>query len=118
MFKTVGIYKSMNSPRDFEKFYISEFMPRMLQLPGVIEMKISKLTPTQLPNQDSDLQEINLIVETYYESADTLKQLMTTEEGQKIASLLVSQGQEKVGAFVAQEYKVQNVRQLKENHDC
>lgn len=47
--------------------------------------------------------------------ADTLKQLMTTEEGQKIANLLVSRGREKVGAFVAQEYKVQHVQQLKGN---
>ncbi|WP_188432467.1 EthD family reductase [Kroppenstedtia guangzhouensis] len=108
MYKTVGIYRKMEDVQEFERFYISEFMPRMLKLPGVLEMKISKLVPTQLPNQDPGLQDIQLVVETYYESAETIRQLMATEEGRQLGSLLAAKGQGKIGAYVAQEYKVKS----------
>ncbi|MFD1407792.1 EthD family reductase [Kroppenstedtia eburnea] len=108
MYKTVGIYGKMENLQEFERFYISEFMPRMLKLPGVIEMKISKLVPTQLPDQDPEFQEIQLMVETYYESAETIRQLMGTEEGRQLGSLLSVKCQGKIGAYVAQEYKVKS----------
>lgn len=114
MFKTVGIYKKMDNIREFEEFYISEFMPRMLQLPGVLEMKINKVMPTQLPNQDPGLQEIELIVETYYKSPETIKHLMATKEGKELADLLISKGQGKFGAFVAQEYRVESSKRIQE----
>lgn len=112
MFKTVGIYRKLENPHEFEKFYIYEFMPRMLQLPGVLEMKISKLASTQLPGQDPHLQEIEFIVETYYESPETIKKLMATKEGREIANLLMTRVNGKMGAYVAKEYRVKSAQRL------
>ncbi|MBA4493323.1 hypothetical protein ACFO25_06360 [Paenactinomyces guangxiensis] len=115
MFKTMGIYKRMKNIQEFQRFYVSEFMPRMLQLPGVLEMKINSLTTAESANDAEDHFEIDLIVETYYESAETIKQLMATEEGRSLGNWLVSKGEGKVGAFVAQEYRVQSYRSAQGN---
>jgi hypothetical protein len=41
MYKTIGIYKNLKDIGEFERFYVSEVMPKMLKLPGVIKMNVT-----------------------------------------------------------------------------
>lgn len=87
MFKTVGIYKNIKDPNAFEEYYQTKVFPIILSLPGVINIRVSTLIPTgQMdPNDDS----VKILFETYYESAEALEQLMSSEAGKDVIQLIL-----------------------------
>lgn len=106
MFKTVGIYKDLEDPEEFQKYYMNEIMPRMLTLPGVVKMKITSLKNTNPNEQPPELRGIQLIIETYYESPHFIKNNAMTPKGKKLIQLFSHNYRENMGAFIASEFTV------------
>ncbi|SFJ68944.1 hypothetical protein [Thermoflavimicrobium dichotomicum] len=88
MYKTVGIYKGIDDIEAFEKFYVKEVIPRMLKLPGVIKMNITRLYYTNPENQPDGLQDVQFIIETHYESLEAIHKVLDTPEGQELARII------------------------------
>lgn len=102
MIKTVGIYKNIQNPKEFEEYYISKVMPRLLQFPGVIRMKITSLK--SISNQQPEgMEEIQLIIETYYQSQDTIEELLSTTEGREIIRLITNNPEGELGSYFGKE---------------
>lgn len=102
MVKTVGIYKDIKDPEKFEKYYIQNVMPRLLQFPGVIRMKITSLR-SAVSEQPKEFEGIHLIIETYYQSQEVLEKLMNSPEGQEIIRLITNNPNGKLGSFFGKE---------------
>jgi len=102
MVKTVGIYKDIKDPDAFEKYYIQNVMPRLLQHPGVIRMRITSLRNAVNPQQE-DFEGIQLIIETYYQSHEVLEELMNSPEGEEIIRLITNNPNGKLGSFFGKE---------------
>lgn len=102
MFKTVGIYKNIVDIDKFEKYYVSEVIPRMLRLPGVIKMEVTSLFHAS-EQQAQGIDQAQLIIETHFESAETLKKLSSSPEGQEIAKFIINNQAGELASFVGRE---------------
>lgn len=102
MVKTVGIYKNIKDPESFEQYYIKNVLPRLLQFPGVIRMKITSLKSIT-DQQPEGLEKVQLIIETYYQSQEVIEDLLTTPEGQEIIRLITNNPNGELGSFFGRE---------------
>jgi hypothetical protein len=50
------------------------------------------------------LKDVQLIIETYYESEEAIQQALSTPEGKEIARLLTSKNKGHLGVFLGKEY--------------
>lgn len=105
MFKTIGIYKGLDDVAKFQRFYVQEVMPRMLELPGVQQMRITALTNTNPEDQPFDMGDVQFIIETFYDSPESVKQLAMTSEGQEMIKILGTY-RKNMAAFVGREHTI------------
>lgn len=99
MFKTVGIYKNIKNPEQFEQYYVKEVMPKMLCLPGVIKMELTSLFHAST-QQTEGIGEAQLIIETYFESAETIKRLSVSPEGLELAKIITNNTAGELASFI------------------
>lgn len=97
--KTVGIYNRVTNLAKFEQYYTSKIAPRFLQTDGVIKMRVTML---QNPGNHSP-DDIQLIIQTFYDSPATLKRLATSPIGQEISQLISNNQNGQLGAFIGLE---------------
>lgn len=102
MVKTVGIYKNIKDINSFERYYIDKVMPKLLQFPGVIRMRITSLK-NATNEQPEGLDNVQLIIETYYQSQDVLEELLQSPDGQEIIQLITNNPTGDVGSFFGKE---------------
>ncbi|WP_044642344.1 EthD domain-containing protein [Risungbinella massiliensis] len=105
MFKTIGIYKGLEDVEKFQRFYVQEVMPRMLDLPGVQQMRITALTNTNPEDQPFDMGDVQFIIETFYDSPESVKQVTMTPEGQELIKILGTY-RKNMAAFVGKEHTI------------
>jgi uncharacterized protein (TIGR02118 family) len=101
MYKTVGIYKNVTDSKAFEKYYVSKVMPRLLSFPGVIKMKISDLLGTAGDN-NSNINGINFIIETHFETIEDLRRIVDSEEGKEIIQLILNNPYGDCGTYIGE----------------
>ncbi len=103
MYKTIGIYKGIRDLDEFEKFYTSEIAPRILEVSGVIKMDFTRLYYTDAMKQPPGLEDVQVIVETYYESIEALQKALDSIEGRELTKLITRKFNGIVGAFLGKE---------------
>lgn len=104
MFKTIALYKQIEDPQSFIRFYVHEFVPKMLALPGVVKLEINHLYPSLMSGPSSEEEPTYfLLCETYFESAEALDQLLKSPEGLELARLIMEEASEFMTAYVAME---------------
>ncbi|TCS93588.1 hypothetical protein [Hazenella coriacea] len=97
--KTVGIYNRVTNLAKFEEYYTSEITPRFLQTDGVIKMRVTMLQSAGVQRSD----DIQLIIQTFYDSPSTLKRLVSSPIGQEISQLIANNQNGQLGAFIGVE---------------
>jgi tetrahydromethanopterin S-methyltransferase subunit B len=103
MYKTIGIYKGIRNIDEFEKFYTQEVAPRILEVAGVIKMDFTRLYYTNAMKQPTGLEDVQFIVETYYESLEALQRALDSMEGRELTRLITGRFNGIVGAFLGKE---------------
>lgn len=94
--KTVGIYNRITNLAKFEEYYTSEITPRFLRTDGVIKMRVTMLQNAGIQRPD----EIQLIIQTFYDSPSTLKKLVSSPIGQELSRLISNNQNGQLGAFI------------------
>lgn len=101
MYKTVGIYKNVTDSKAFEKYYVNKVLPRLLSFPGVIKMKITNLLDTTR-GQGHQLNDINFIIETHFETIEELRRIVDSEEGKEIVQLILDNPYGDCGTYIGE----------------
>lgn len=86
MYKTIAIYSRIRDLDEFEVFYTNEVITRVLELPEVKHIRVTTLIPA---NQLTHTDEVSLLVETYYHSAEALQKVLDSEEGKEITQYFI-----------------------------
>lgn len=106
MFKTVGIYKNIKDLHEFEEYYTSKVFPFILNLPGVCNIRVSTLIPTGQNGDDNGA--VKMLFETYYESAEALEEIMSSEEGQEFIRLILQHDLAEFESYIGTETIFEN----------
>ncbi|SHE69302.1 conserved hypothetical protein [Seinonella peptonophila] len=118
MYKTVGVYRNIKDVKAFEEYYVNEVMPRFLRLPGVIRMEITSLFDVT-EQQPNGMENIQLLVETYYESKKAVQYVLSSSIGKDIAKKIMENPTGEVASFVGREkvfYTRAYLEEKKEDH--
>ncbi|WP_124728368.1 EthD family reductase [Staphylospora marina] len=99
MYKTIGLYKQMENPEEFIDFYEQVITPRLLCLPGVVKVEMTRLMASPF-RESQDESAYFLMVETSFESPEALQQVLQSPEGMETVRLLVERAGESMTAFV------------------
>lgn len=86
MYKTIAIYSNIRNLDEFEFFYTNEVISRVVELPEVKYIRVTTLIPA---NQLAQADEVSLLVETYYHSAEALQKVLDSEEGKEITQFFI-----------------------------
>jgi uncharacterized protein (TIGR02118 family) len=104
MFKTIALYKEIEDAEAFEDFYVNEFIPKMLSLPGVVKLEVNRLLPAPFGGRaESEEPSYFLLCETYFESAEALQRLLQSPEGMEAASVIMERASEFMTLYVGKE---------------
>lgn len=108
MFKTVGIYKNIKDLNKFEEYYTTIVFPFLLNLPGVCNIRVSTLIPTG--HQETDEGSVKMLFETYYESAEALEQIMSSEQGEEFVRLILQHNLAEFESYIGTESVFENMQ--------
>ncbi|SEN34150.1 EthD family reductase [Lihuaxuella thermophila] len=103
MFKTIALYKDIEDAEAFEAFYVNEFIPKMLSLPGVVKLKVNRLLPAPFGERGGQEESYFLLCETYYESAEAMQKVIQSPEGLEAASMIMEKASKFMTVYVGKE---------------
>lgn len=104
MVKVQGLYRNIDNLDEFETYYRKVIIPKILSVPGVLKIDFTSLYHST-DKQPKGLNNIHVITETYFESVDEMKRILSSEEGEAILKLVADLGEEntEIASFMAQE---------------
>ncbi|MCH5586680.1 EthD domain-containing protein [Shimazuella sp. AN120528] len=104
MVKVQGLYRNINDLEEFEVYYTKVIIPKILSVPGVIKIDFTTLYHST-NKQPEGLNDIHVITETYFESLEEMKRILSSEEGIAILKLVAALGEDstEIASFMAQE---------------
>lgn len=76
LIKTVSIYRNVDNPELFEKFYIKVVFPRLHKIPGVLYTDVTKVVLVSEEKVSENFKGTELILETYFESYQVLESIL------------------------------------------
>lgn len=112
MIKTVSIYTDIEDVEKFQKTYMEEIMPKVLELPGVIKMNVTSLIMQNPEDQPEKLRGVQFIIETYYESLEVVHEIAYSSTGQELLQLLSDKFKGHMGGFFGKEYSIQSTPRM------
>lgn len=86
MIKFVALYKHPEDKEKFDEHYFSTHAPITEKIPGLLKMDVTKFVGSPMGGDS----EYYLMCEMYYESMDTFKTAMKTEEAKASGKDLMS----------------------------
>jgi uncharacterized protein (TIGR02118 family) len=86
MIKFVALYKHPEDKEKFDEHYFSTHAPITQKIPGLLKMDVTKFVASPMGGES----EYYLMCEMYYESMDTFKAAMKTEEAKASGKDLMS----------------------------
>jgi hypothetical protein len=107
MIKIQTLYKNIQNPDEFESYFTDVIIPKTLDMPGVIKMDYTSLYHSS-NQQPEDLENIHVIIETYFESMEKMRETLASDVGIELVNMissLIEDGME-VAGFIAQEKEV------------
>lgn len=104
MVKVQGLYRNIKDLDEFESYYTKVIIPMILSVPGVIKIEFTSLYHST-DKQPKGLNDIHVMTETYFESVEVMKRILTSEEGITILKLIEALGEDstEIASFMAQE---------------
>jgi uncharacterized protein (TIGR02118 family) len=102
--KVQGLYRNIDDLDEFETYYRDVVIPRILRVPGVIKVDFTSLYHST-DKQPEGLNNIHVITETYFESVEDMKRILSSEEGEAVLQLIASLGEDhtEIASYMAQE---------------
>jgi uncharacterized protein (TIGR02118 family) len=100
MFKTVGLYREMENPQAFETYYINQIVPKILKIPGVVRVEVTRIFPSPIQPSKQDGNSFFLMSETYFESSEALQNALSTPEGMEAARLIMEAAKNDLEVYV------------------
>jgi hypothetical protein len=107
MIKIQTLYKNIQNPDEFESYFTDVIIPKTLDMPGVIKMDYTSLYHSS-NQQPEGLENIHVIIETYFESMEKMRETLASDVGIELVNMissLIEDGME-VAGFIAQEKEV------------
>ncbi|TCS91975.1 EthD family reductase [Hazenella coriacea] len=106
MFKIVGLYRVHNQNEGFEQYYVNELVPRLLEIPGVIKVEVTRLAPSPFHDTLGVKEETPYFMQgdMYFESAESLQEALSSPEGIEVARLIIENAFEFVTLYVGDSY--------------
>jgi hypothetical protein len=107
MFKVQGLYKNVYDLEAFEEYYTKVLIPKILSVPGVLKVDYTTLYHST-DEQPEGLDNIHVMTETYFESVEEMKRVLTSEVGIEITNLISSLTDDviQIDSYMAQEKNI------------
>ncbi|WP_028778678.1 EthD family reductase [Shimazuella kribbensis] len=104
MIKIQGLYKNVWDLDEFEKYYTKVLVPKILSIPGIIKMHYTNLYHSS-DKQPEGLNDIHVMTETYFESVEVMRDILSSEEGIAITKMITALSEEnaQIASYIAQE---------------
>ncbi|HHW36117.1 MAG TPA: EthD family reductase [Bacillales bacterium] len=99
MIKFVALYKHPEDKEKFDEHYYSTHTPITKKIPGLLKMDVTKFIGSPMGGDS----EYYLMCEMYYESMDTFKAAMKTEEAKASGKDLMSFAKDIVTLMIGEE---------------
>lgn len=80
MHKTITMFRKVKDLNELINFYLQEIFPLLHQLPGILYSDVIPIQPMS-PDFPEDLEGIQVMMETYFESQEALVNMVESEEG-------------------------------------
>ncbi|TCP60322.1 hypothetical protein [Baia soyae] len=104
MYKTIAVYSHIQDLNKFEVFYANEVIKRILRLEEVKHIRFTTLIPTDQVSTQSE--EVSVLIETYYHSAEALRSVLDSEESKEITQCFLyiqESGMARIESFLGNE---------------
>ncbi|WP_143188035.1 hypothetical protein [Thermoactinomyces sp. DSM 45891] len=104
MYKTIAVYSHIQDLNEFEVFYTSEVIPRILDFDEVKHIRFTTLIPTDKVASQSE--EVSVLIETYYHSAEALRSVLDSEDSKEITKYFLyiqESGMARIESFLGNE---------------
>lgn len=102
MIKTISFVTNLEGIEKFEEYFCNEVCPRILKTPGIIGIKVTSLLQMSV-KVSQYVKDVQLMIETYYESMEALNETISSTEGQKLFELVSNIPTGEVSIFVGKE---------------
>jgi uncharacterized protein (TIGR02118 family) len=104
MIKIQGLYKNVWDLDEFEKYYTTVLVPKILSIPGIIKMNYTSLYHSS-DKQPEGLNDIHVMTETYFESVELMREILSSEEAIEITKMITALSEEnaQIASYIAQE---------------
>jgi uncharacterized protein (TIGR02118 family) len=104
MIKIQGLYKNVWDLDEFEKYYTTVLVPKILSIPGIIKMNYTSLYHSS-DKQPEGLNDIHVMTETYFESVEVMREILSSEEAIEITKMITALSEEnaQIASYIAQE---------------
>jgi uncharacterized protein (TIGR02118 family) len=106
MVKVQGLYKNVVDLDEFEDYYTKVIIPKVLSVPGVLKMEYTTLYHAT-SEQPEGLSNIHVLTETYFDSMEEMRRILSSEEGVAITKLITALADEEelvqIHSYIAQE---------------
>jgi hypothetical protein len=88
MIKLVGIYRNITDMEAFLKIYTQQIFPVLHKTPGVLGTDIMQVNALNEEGSTNPYLDIEVIIETHFQSEDALDNLLQSPQGLSIAELV------------------------------
>lgn len=101
MIKIINLFRKIEDPDAFQKQFVSDLLPKILQAPGIIGVKITTMLPMS-SDMSQDIEGIQLVIENCFESQEDVDQVIQTPVGKEFMEAL-SQLQGELSVYIGEE---------------
>lgn len=101
MIKLIGIFRKIEDMEAFKEQFFRDWLPKMLQVSGVIGVKISTMLPMS-SNLAQDVEGIQLVIESCFESKEAIDRIVYSGVAQSLLET-VSQLPGELSVYIGQE---------------
>lgn len=83
MIKSITIFKNIENPIALLDFYVHQIFPVIHKIPGVLCTDVTRVNRVS-PDISQDLDGIEIIMETHFESEEAMQRLIFSPEGMEL----------------------------------
>jgi hypothetical protein len=111
MIKSVIVYKNVENSDTFKQYYLNEILPRVKNITGIIGINITNILQQIQEDVIPSIRGIQFIIELYFESEQTMKEIAHTPECQELMSIMKEKAPGEVTSLLGQQNTYSNNRQ-------
>jgi hypothetical protein len=106
LIKSVTVFRKIDDIEAFERFYTKVVFPRLHKMPGVLYTDVTRIAVLSEEKMSPDLKGIEFIVETYFESYESMQLIFSTPEGLEMMQIIEDYSPGEFSVFIGNKKRI------------